>query len=153
MPDVGEAELRAMAQDEAHLELIRDERIRSRMLVPLSSRDRIFGAISLATSGSGRVFDADDLRLAEEIGRRTGAGLENARLYVERSQIATTLQESLLPPELPAIPGLRDRRPLPAHAERWAWSAETSTTSSRRGGSAGRWPSATSAARGPTPPP
>ena len=107
LPDVGDPELRAMAQDEAHLELIRAERIRSRMLVPLSSHDRIFGAISLATSGSGRVFDADDLRLAEEIGRRTGAGLENARLYLERSQIATTLQESLLPPELPAIPGLR----------------------------------------------
>ena len=107
MSDVGEAELMAMAQDPVHLDLIRAERIRSRMLVPLSSHDRTFGAFSLVTSGSGRVFDADDLRLAEEIGRRTGAALENARLYSERSQIATTLQESLLPPELPSIPGLR----------------------------------------------
>ena len=98
--------MREMAQDDEHLELIRAERMRSRILVPVSSHERIFGAISLATSGSGRVFDEDDRRLAEEIGRRTGAALENARLYAERSQIASTLQESLLPPELPSIPGL-----------------------------------------------
>jgi PAS domain S-box-containing protein len=106
MREVDEEALGQMAQDEAHLELIRSEKMRSRMLVPVSSRDRTFGAISLVTSGSGRVFDSDDLRLAEEIGRRTGAALENAMLYSERSQIATTLQESLLPPELPTIPGL-----------------------------------------------
>jgi PAS domain S-box-containing protein len=105
--EMTEATMREMAQDDAHFELIRAERMRSRLLVPLVSHDRIFGAISLANSGSGRVFDADDLRLAEEIGRRTGAALENARLYAERSYIATTLQESLLPPELPSIPGVQ----------------------------------------------
>ena len=106
VPDMGDKVLREIARDEEHLDLMRQERIRSRILVPLTSRDRIFGALSLATSGSGRVFDEDDLRLAEEIGRRSGAALENARLYAERSQIATTLQESLLPPELPQIPGI-----------------------------------------------
>ena len=144
--DVGEADLRAMAQDEAHLELIRAERIRSRMLVPLSSHDRTFGAISLATSGSGRVLDADDLRLAEEIGRRTGAGstphgsTPSARRSPPRSRRACCR------PSCPRSPGCR---PPPASGppDRWAWSAATSTTCSRPAGGAGRWPSATSAAR------
>jgi PAS domain S-box-containing protein len=104
--ELTEAAMREMAQDEDHFALIRSERIRSRIVVPISSHERIFGAISLATSGSGRVFDEDDRHLTEEIARRTGAALENARLYAERSQIASTLQESLLPPELPSIPGL-----------------------------------------------
>jgi serine phosphatase RsbU (regulator of sigma subunit) len=33
--------------------------------------------------------------------------VENARLYTERSRIAATLQQSLLPPQLPDIPGFR----------------------------------------------
>jgi serine phosphatase RsbU (regulator of sigma subunit) len=33
--------------------------------------------------------------------------VENARIYTERSQIAATLQRSLLPPELPDVPGFR----------------------------------------------
>ena len=41
----------------------------------------------------------------EEIGRRAGIAVENARLYEERSTIARTLQRALLPPALPEIPG------------------------------------------------
>ena len=37
---------------------------------------------------------------------RVGAAVENARLYRTRAAIAHTLQHSLLPPELPEIPGL-----------------------------------------------
>ncbi len=40
-------------------------------------------------------------------GRRAGTAVENARLYTERSRIADALQQSLLPPELPDLPGFR----------------------------------------------
>ena len=66
-----------------------------------------------------------------------GAALENARLYAERSQIATTLQESLLPPELPGDPGPRTPPRASGPPARWASSAGTSTTSSRP--AAERW--------------
>jgi serine phosphatase RsbU (regulator of sigma subunit) len=56
---------------------------------------------------SRREFDQADLALARELGHRAAIAIENARLYAERSQIATTLQRSLLPPELPRIPGFR----------------------------------------------
>lgn len=63
------------------------------------------GALSLAMTESRRQFDEADLALARELGHRAAIAIENARLYAERSQIATTLQRSLLPPELPQIPG------------------------------------------------
>jgi len=65
------------------------------------------GAVFLAMAQSGRTFDESDLVLARELGQRAAIAVENARLYSERSQIAATLQRSLLPPELPSIPGLR----------------------------------------------
>ncbi|HUA46531.1 MAG TPA: SpoIIE family protein phosphatase [Solirubrobacteraceae bacterium] len=65
------------------------------------------GAIFLAMDQSRRTFDESDLVLARELGQRAAIAVENARLYAERSEIAATLQRSLLPPELPAIPGFR----------------------------------------------
>jgi PAS domain-containing protein len=43
---------------------------------------------------------------AGELALRVGNAVENARLYRQREAIAHTLQQSLLPPELPAITGL-----------------------------------------------
>ena len=63
--------------------------------------------LSLAMAASRRTFADGDLALAAELGRRVAIAVENARLYTERSEIATTLQQSLLPPDLPEIPGFR----------------------------------------------
>jgi PAS domain S-box-containing protein len=63
------------------------------------------GALLLAMTHSERTFDESDLSLARELGRRAAIAVENARLYAERSLIATILQRSLLPPELPDVPG------------------------------------------------
>ncbi|HEY0630926.1 MAG TPA: PP2C family protein-serine/threonine phosphatase, partial [Thermoleophilaceae bacterium] len=54
----------------------------------------------------GRRFREPDQLLAEELASRCGLALDNARLFRERSRIARTLQESLLPPMLPELPGL-----------------------------------------------
>ena len=76
------------------------------MVVPMVAGPRIIGVISFVSSESGRRFTHADLELAEELGRRAGVAVENARLYQERSHIAATLQRGLLPDELPRIPGL-----------------------------------------------
>jgi serine phosphatase RsbU (regulator of sigma subunit) len=55
---------------------------------------------------SGRRYDESDLELAEELGRRAAVAIDNARLFRERSHVARTLQQSLLPPELPQVPGV-----------------------------------------------
>jgi GAF domain-containing protein len=78
------------------------------IVVPLAIAEKPpIGALSLAMAESGRTFGEGDLALAAELGRRAAIAVENARLYAERSQIAATLQQSLLPPELPEIPGFR----------------------------------------------
>src|SRR5207237_382333 len=54
---------------------------------------------------SGRHFDRADLALAEELGRRAGTALENARMYSERSTLAQTLIGALRPPAMPPMGG------------------------------------------------
>jgi serine phosphatase RsbU (regulator of sigma subunit)/PAS domain-containing protein len=89
--------------------VLRDEvsdAIRSAMVVPMSAGDRVIGLITLGTSHSARRLGDEELALAEELGRRAGIAVENARIHEARSHIATTLQRSLLPPKLPVVPGL-----------------------------------------------
>ena len=81
-------------------------RPRSGLVVPLVLGGRIIGALALANTDADRTYSPDDVQMAEEVGRRMARAIENARLYRERDHIAGTLQKSLLPPRLPAIPGL-----------------------------------------------
>jgi PAS domain S-box-containing protein len=80
--------------------------MRSAMIVPMVARGRSVGALSFGSGLSGRAFDGHDLDLAEELARRCGTAIDNARLFSERAYIARTLQQSLLPVELPDIPGI-----------------------------------------------
>jgi serine phosphatase RsbU (regulator of sigma subunit) len=66
----------------------------------------VLGALALSSAPSGRRFDERHLTVAEELGRRAGTALDNARQHDSRARIATTLQRSLLPPRLPDVPGL-----------------------------------------------
>jgi PAS domain S-box-containing protein len=98
--------LRLLARDEAHLRLLRTLSPRALLTVPLKSPRGVFGALTLAMAESGRAFEPDDVRLAESLAARAALALENARMFGERSHIAQTLQQSLLPPRLPAVRGL-----------------------------------------------
>ena len=80
---------------------------------PMTAGGKIIGALSLISAESGRRFTDADVTLAEELARRAGTAVENARLYTERSNIARTLQTSLLPRSLPPMPGLDGRDALP----------------------------------------
>ena len=73
------------------------------VVVPLRARGRVHGVLA---AGFDRAPDDDDLRLFEDLGRRAALALDNARLYAERDHVARTLQGSLLPRELPDIPGV-----------------------------------------------
>ena len=98
--------LEISADGPEHLALLREVGARSAMTVPLRARGRTLGAISLSNAAGSRRFEADDLSFAEEIARRAALAIDNARMYEERSRIATTLQASLLPPRLPRLPGV-----------------------------------------------
>ncbi len=75
------------------------------MAVPMVARGRPVGVLSFVASGPRR-YDSEDLLLAEELARRAAIAVDNARLFGERAYIARALQESLLPPALPEMPGV-----------------------------------------------
>jgi serine phosphatase RsbU (regulator of sigma subunit) len=77
------------------------------MIVPLTVRGRTLGAITFVLSESVRKYTEEDLTLAESLADRAALAIENARLYQERSSVAETLQQSLLPPTLPEIEGFQ----------------------------------------------
>jgi PAS domain S-box-containing protein len=84
-----------------------DPELRPRLIVaPLVARGRTLAALSLMRADAARPYDASDLEVAVEVGRRAGLALDNARLFSDRAYTARALQHSLLPPVLPAIPGL-----------------------------------------------
>jgi serine phosphatase RsbU (regulator of sigma subunit) len=106
LADVGDDALVAAAGDEEILRLLRRLGLRSLLSVPMKSSARVLGTITLGFGESDRRFASADLVVGTALAARAGLHLENARLYTERSEIAHTLQQSLLPAELPAIPGL-----------------------------------------------
>ncbi|HTI34111.1 MAG TPA: SpoIIE family protein phosphatase, partial [Miltoncostaea sp.] len=75
------------------------------LVAPIPEHGRTAGALVLVfREHPGRVMS--ELLPAEEIGRRVGIALENARLYEAQVDVATTLQRSLLPARLPDVAGL-----------------------------------------------
>jgi serine phosphatase RsbU (regulator of sigma subunit)/anti-sigma regulatory factor (Ser/Thr protein kinase) len=77
----------------------------SSVIVPIESRGRVLGVLILATEGERRLDD-DDLDLAVEIAHRAALALGNARAFQQEHEIAESLQRALLPPTVPAVPGL-----------------------------------------------
>ncbi len=104
--ELSEMEVAGAGRDPDHLAVLLELGMRSAIAVPLIARGRVLGAISLVAGDEGRRFDEGDLGLVEELARRCGLALDNSRLFAERSRIARTLQESLLPPMLPELPGI-----------------------------------------------
>src|SRR4051812_40274687 len=105
--DITDELLDRAIEDPEQRELLKGLGMRAVMLVPMLTGGRAIGVIAFISAESGRPFTSADRELAEELGRRAGTAVENARLYRERSHIAQTLQNGLLPDALPVIPGLR----------------------------------------------
>ena len=95
LSDVTDEVLRATARDEEHLRLIRDLRLVSLMCVPLPARDKVMGAITLASSESGRRFGPEDLAFAQDLAARASVAIENARLYREAREAVRARDEFL----------------------------------------------------------
>jgi signal transduction histidine kinase len=55
----------------------------SSMVVPITARGRTLGAILFNSADPARLYDEHDLAMAEELGRKVGLAIENARLYRE----------------------------------------------------------------------
>jgi PAS domain S-box-containing protein len=103
--DIPDEHLVRSARNEEHLELIRQLRVRSAAIVPMRVPSRTIGVMTFLTTTSLRRLTDDDLELAEQLARRAAVAVENSRMHTTLTEVAHTLQESLLPRELPEIPG------------------------------------------------
>lgn len=95
MKQVSAEFLAQIAQDEQHLTLLQMLGPQSLMMVPLTVRTTIIGAITLAAAESGRHYSEDDLALAQEMAGRAALAIDNARLYYE-AQEAVRIRDGFL---------------------------------------------------------
>lgn len=102
----GSAEQEAAAVADEHIELMVQSGFRSAVVMRLSARGRLIGALSFLHE-SDALFDQSHIALMQELADRAAMALDNANLYAERTRIASTLQRSLLPDALPDIEGLQ----------------------------------------------
>ncbi|GAA3138998.1 SpoIIE family protein phosphatase [Planomonospora alba] len=89
------------------------------IITPLRTARRVLGALTVARTDPSRPFDAAELALLDDIGRRTGLAVDGARLTVRQREVAETMQRHLLSP-LPQPGRLRlaaRYRPAPEGSE------------------------------------
>jgi PAS domain S-box-containing protein len=74
--------------------------------VPLSDGEHSYGALTLVRHPSGGHFEIADLGLVEEIGEQLALAITMDRKVRRQTQVADALRYSLLPRELPGVPGV-----------------------------------------------
>ena len=103
LPQVPDEALVALAPDEQVLAELRALEVGTALTVPLISRGRTLGAVSVAEPASGPV----DRQLLTDLAARAAVALDNALLYGAERRTGLTLQRSLLPGDVPELPGLK----------------------------------------------
>jgi PAS domain S-box-containing protein len=85
----------ALTVDEEHLAIARGLGLRSWISAPMTARGKTLGAISVVHGESGRHHNGEDLPLLEELARRAGMAVDNARLFQEAEAANRTKDEFL----------------------------------------------------------
>jgi PAS domain S-box-containing protein len=87
--------LAASYLDAAPRSIMEQLRPRACVTVPLRAGERVVGTLDLFMAESNRRYDAGDVVLAEELGRRAALAVENARLFNDAQQ-ATLSRDQML---------------------------------------------------------
>lgn len=93
IPEVSDALLQRVAQNAHHLGMLRELALRSLVVAPLSTRERVLGTILLANAESSRRFGPDDLELAEDLGRRAALAIDIAALLESEQEARRRAEE------------------------------------------------------------
>jgi PAS domain S-box-containing protein len=82
LPEVTDAVIVAAANgDDTRIDLMRALGLTSCMCVPMATNHATFAALTLATTESGRQYNAEDLQFAEDVAARAALLVDNARAY------------------------------------------------------------------------
>ena len=85
--------------------ILRQKGIRSMLGVPVHVEGRVIGVMHIGTLVR-REFDEDDVTLLQLAADRAALAIDNARIAEQRA-VTAIMQRSLLPDELPEVPGMR----------------------------------------------
>lgn len=78
----------------------------SLICVPISDGTTSYGTLTLARLVGEGHFEVADLALAQDLGHHLAIAMRVDRMFRRRSEVAETLQASLLPTRLPTVAGL-----------------------------------------------
>ena len=76
------------------------------LCAPLTDGERSYGTLTLARRPEAGPFAAADLDLVDEIGQQLAVAIKIGRMFMRRSAVTEALQASLLPRDLPRVPGV-----------------------------------------------
>ena len=101
---IGRDDLAATVK-EAYADIIAEMGFGSLVALPIVAQEEVIGSISIVSAGERRRYDRADLPPLEELARRAGFAIQNARLYEREHRVANLLQEAALPTKLPSVRG------------------------------------------------
>lgn len=95
LTDVPDDLIERATQNAEHYDLTRAVAPRSMLVVPLRTRDRTLGLISLGVSMPRPPYTQSDLTVVEEVARRAAVAVDNARLYQEAQDALGSAHEAV----------------------------------------------------------
>jgi PAS domain S-box-containing protein len=104
--DINETLMREISETDEYYEALHRWPARSIVVAPIKARGRLHGTLALASFSPERPYGLEQISVIEEVAARAANAFDNARLFGERSRIARGLEQSLLPPQLPVVPGI-----------------------------------------------
>jgi len=75
-------------------------------LLPIATPTELLAQLTILSLDPASPIDPETLATAGTISQQAALAIDNARLYQQQKQFAETMQQSLLPQERPAVPGL-----------------------------------------------
>jgi signal transduction histidine kinase len=81
LPDITRESLETYVPDPSYRDLVVRLGPKAAMVVPIVARGRTLGSMTFVSLQSSRGYGEDDLTFAEDLGRRAGVAVDNARLY------------------------------------------------------------------------
>ncbi len=106
-PEITDEMIEAAVVDDEQLAMVHELNLRSALVAPLKTKDRVFGVVTWVAGEGGRRFTEADLAFGEELAGRAAIAIDNAHLHSDLREVTVRLQRAVLPGRLPELPGWR----------------------------------------------
>ncbi|HEU4910485.1 MAG TPA: SpoIIE family protein phosphatase [Actinomycetes bacterium] len=106
LPGLPDDVIRAGTNSPQEYELVKALSLGPTLTVPLLAHGSPIGGLTVGREAGDGPYDPETVALAEALAERAAAAIDNSRAHAARTEVAVTLQRSLMPLDLPTLPGL-----------------------------------------------